>query len=71
MFVPLLTFLATEEAPVEIDPERATPGLWGFIFFVGLGLATVVLIRFMNRSLRNIDPDLPEDAESTGFGRRE
>ncbi len=66
----LLAVLSTaENAP--INPDDASPGLWGFFFFVALGVATVVLIKFMNRSVSRIDPSLPGDVKSTGFGRRE
>lgn len=65
-----LQSLPVQEMPNDIDPRRVTPGLWGFVFFIGLGVATVVLWRFMNGSIRHIDPDLPRDPGSTGRGRR-
>ncbi len=41
----------------EIDPARATPGLWGLFFFVVLGLATWVLFRSMNKQLKRVTFD--------------
>jgi len=40
-----------------VDPARVTPGLLGFLVFVGLGVATWLLIRSMNTQLKKIDFD--------------
>jgi hypothetical protein len=53
----LATF-PTEEAP-PIDPERVTPGLLGFLSFVFLVVAAVLLYRSMNKQMKKIDPTLP------------
>lgn len=38
-----------------IAPHSVSPGLAGFILFAGLGVATVLLWRSMNRQLRKVD----------------
>jgi hypothetical protein len=50
----------------EIDPARATPGLWGLFFFVVLGLATWFLFRSMNKQLKRVTFD--ESAPGAGAG---
>lgn len=42
-------------ALLAVDPARVTPGLLGFLVFVGLAVATWLLIRSMNTHLKKID----------------
>jgi hypothetical protein len=47
-----------------IDPDRATPGLWGLFFFVALAVAVYFLYRSMSRQLSRVTFD--EDAPAAG-----
>ncbi len=53
-----LAAFPTEEQP-PIDPERVTPGLLGFLSFIFLIVAAVLLYRSMNKQMKKIDPNLP------------
>jgi hypothetical protein len=52
----------------ELDPNKVTPGLLGFLVVFGLAVATWFLLRSMNRQLKKIDfdeqavPQVPADA---------
>ena len=50
----------TTRAP--IDPNRVTPGMWGFLSFVVLLLAAVVIFYSMRKQLKkvNFDDGSPE-----------
>jgi len=54
-------------APRYIDPSVVSPGLIGFVLFVGLGVATVLLWLSMNRQLKkiNFDEGTPPGAAAT------
>jgi hypothetical protein len=45
---------ASQPALAQLDPERVTPGLLGFLVVLGLGLATWLLLRSLNHQLRRI-----------------
>jgi len=45
---------ASQPAFAQLDPERVTPGLLGFLVVLGLGLATWLLLRSLNHQLRRI-----------------
>ena len=45
----------TQLAATGPDPEDVTPGLLGFLVVAGLALAVWLLLRSMNRRLRNVD----------------
>jgi hypothetical protein len=70
----LVTALWLEESPLPsplpeeppIDPSRVTPGLLGFISFVFLVVAVVLLYRSMRKQMSKVNPDLP-----SGPGDRE
>jgi hypothetical protein len=55
---------------VAVDESKVTPGLLGFVVIALLGVATYLLIRSMNRQIRNIDlpdeKDHPDDEPKTG-----
>jgi hypothetical protein len=58
-----VTVLATL---VAVDESKVTPGLLGFVVVALLGVATYLLIRSMNRRIRNIDlPDEPGDEQKS------
>ena len=48
-----------------VNDEKVTPGVLGFLVVAALGVATYLLIRSMNRQMRNIqvppDDQRPED----------
>lgn len=46
------------ESPIpEIDPNRVTPGMWGFLSFVALILVAVLLYFSMRKQMRRVDFD--------------
>lgn len=45
------------QTPRYVDPSVVSPGLIGFVIFVGLGLATVLLWLSMNRQLKKVHFD--------------
>jgi hypothetical protein len=45
------------QVPVQIDPERVTPGLLGLASFLFLCVAVYFIWRSMNRQLKRIDFD--------------
>jgi hypothetical protein len=53
---------------VAVDESKVTPGLLGFVVIAVLGVATYLLIRSMNRQIRNID--LPDDKDHPEDDRR-
>ena len=63
----LLAALLLEESPLPsplpeeppIDPSRVTPGMLGFISFVFLVVAVVLLYRSMRKQMSRVDPTLP------------
>lgn len=61
-------------APV-IDPNVVTPGMWGFISFVALILAGVILYFSMRKQLKRVDfPDdsaNAADESETGSGSQD
>lgn len=48
----------------EIDPDRVTPGVWGFLSFVILIVAATILYFSMRKQLRKVDFD--EDSSEAG-----
>jgi hypothetical protein len=56
-----------------VDESKVTPGLLGFVVIAVLGGATYLLIRSMNRQIRNIhlpdEPRDPSDGEPPGGQR--
>lgn len=51
------------DAPA-IDPNRVTPGVWGFLSFVVLIIASVIIYFSLRKQLRKVNFD--EDAPSAG-----
>ena len=39
----------------ELDPEKVTPGMGGFLVFFALGLASWLLYRSLTRHMRRVD----------------
>jgi hypothetical protein len=76
--LPLAALAAASPSPSpsvpEIDPARATPGLWGLFFFLALGAATWFLFKSMNKQLKRVtfpDPgadDVTETSAAAGPG---
>jgi hypothetical protein len=53
-------------APV-IDPNTVTPGMWGFISFVALILAALILYFSLRKQLKRVAfPDDPTNEAATG-----
>lgn len=49
--------------PVEPDPAIVTPGLFGLVMILLLGLVVVFLYKSMNRQLKRVDfPESADDA---------
>lgn len=42
-----------------IDPSRVTPGLLGFLSFIFLVVAVVLLYRSLRKQMSKVDPNLP------------
>jgi hypothetical protein len=40
-----------------LDPSIASPGMLGFVIFLALGIAVLLLVRSMNRHLKKINFD--------------
>jgi hypothetical protein len=56
------------QPPRYIDPSVVSPGLIGFVLFVGLGIAVVLLWLSMNRHLKKVNFD---DGSGAGNGAEE
>ncbi|MER5635928.1 hypothetical protein ABT095_03100 [Kitasatospora sp. NPDC002227] len=39
----------------ELDPNKVTPGLLGFLVFAALGVATWFLVKSMNKQFKRVD----------------
>lgn len=55
---------ALTSPPPEIDPNRVTPGVWGFLSFLFFVIVAVVLYVSLRKQLRRVDFDedaTPED----------
>ncbi|MEU1039047.1 hypothetical protein ACFYP4_18230 [Streptomyces sp. NPDC005551] len=48
----------------EVDENKVTPGVLGFIVFAVMALAVWGLMKSMNRQLRKVDFEDPEPAET-------
>ncbi|WP_441250530.1 hypothetical protein [Kitasatospora sp. McL0602] len=62
-----LTHLATGLA--ELDNNKVTPGLLGFVVFAALAVATWFLVKSMNRQFKRVDfVEQPEHPAEEGTG---
>ncbi|TDC64022.1 hypothetical protein E1200_21080 [Actinomadura sp. GC306] len=57
----MLSFTAVQVGAFPLNDDTVTPGFLGFGVVVALGIATVFLIRSMNKRMRNIQA--PSEAE--------
>ncbi|GAA2551083.1 hypothetical protein GCM10010398_43030 [Streptomyces fimbriatus] len=48
----------------ELDEDKVTPGVLGFIVFAVMALAVWALMKSMNRHMNRVDFPEPEDPES-------
>jgi hypothetical protein len=55
--------LATEVP--ELDPEKVTPGMGGFLVFFALGIASWLLYRSLTTHMRRVDVRSRREAEQT------
>jgi len=63
------SLLTQDVDPGSLAPHTVSPGAVGFILFAGLGLATFLLWKSMNRQLKKID--LPRESEVPRAGEPE
>ncbi|GAA2578057.1 hypothetical protein GCM10010424_23960 [Streptomyces lienomycini] len=52
----------------ELDEDKVTPGVLGFIVFAVMALAVWGLMKSMNRHMGKVDFKEPRDAETPGGG---
>lgn len=56
--------LVTAAVPVEPDPSLVTPGAFGLLLTVFLGIAVFLLARSMFRRIKRVDfPEAPTDTD--------
>ncbi|MFC9908839.1 hypothetical protein [Streptomyces sp. NPDC059862] len=55
----------------EVDEDKVTPGVLGFIVFAVMALAVWGLMKSMNRHMGRVDFDEAPDGESSGKGAAE
>lgn len=56
----LLALMTTTDEP-PVDPDRVSPGLLGLVSLVFLVVAGFLLYKSLNKQIKRIDPNLPED----------
>lgn len=62
-------FATMATAPVEPDPSLVTPGLFGLVMVLALGVAVAFLFRSMNRQIKRVDfPESEVGADDQGTG---
>ncbi|GLZ10030.1 hypothetical protein Acsp04_02650 [Actinomadura sp. NBRC 104425] len=66
--VPLDRAVALGNA-IPLNDDTVTPGLLGFGFFVALAVATFLLLRSMNKRMRNIQAPREEDLKQQEWER--
>ncbi|MFD7921564.1 hypothetical protein ACFV3R_20340 [Streptomyces sp. NPDC059740] len=53
----------------EVDPDKVTPGLLGFVVFAVMAGAVWLLMKSMNKHMRNVDfTETPKEAEKGSDG---
>ena len=62
--------LAAEVPELELDPERVTPGIGGFLVFFALGIASWLLYRSFATHMRRVDLRARRRAEEEEAARR-
>lgn len=56
----------------EVDQDKVTPGVLGFVVFAVLAIAVWALMKSMNRHMAKVDFKLPEnEADASGGGTAE
>ncbi|MEU4794962.1 hypothetical protein [Streptomyces sp. NPDC023327] len=54
----------------EVDDDKVTPGVLGFIVFAVMALAVWGLMKSMNRHMRKVDFEEPEPEPQAGSGKQ-
>ncbi|MBC3984879.1 hypothetical protein H8N00_17970 [Streptomyces sp. AC563] len=70
------TLALTHASPVfelakEVDDNKVTPGVLGFIVFAVIGVAVWMLMKSMNKHMKKVDFEEAPSAEDQGSDQRE
>lgn len=56
----------------EVDEDKVTPGVLGFIVFAAMALAVWALMKSMSKHMKKVDfPETPDDGASGGSADKE